>query len=364
MLPDSITLPTFSTKEPKVGDEVEVFTLNELRQLVHKRSQITDMIPIASVPLNPPVERVYNTEGISTVDMIPGTEGVVLDPEEKSVIAMWMNFDGGGRGGLNYEYYVRTVVETLQQGRTVQKLCSGWNLGTTSLPESLGLGLAEHRAFRIAALNSAVGAVPRPVWVIGKLRPSACDSLKIGDILLEINGQPISRMADVRILSQLESAELLVLRNRDEVRVTLQQSILPPSPEKLLCWAGAILHRTHDAVLEQLNPEFLKVGEREGIDDPSMAVYVNCCYGGSPAVTGLPNGYWILEIDGMKVKGMDDMLTVIDKLKAKEFGEYVRVKLIENRGITTITSVRLDPIFWPAWTLERNGADWMRTELE
>ena len=94
----------------------------------------------------------------------------------------------------------------------------------------------------------------------------------------------------------------------------------------------------------------------------SRFVYISSIVAGSPAYVGLMQSNWILEVDGHKVRTMDDMLHVISTLQDKR--EYLRVKMIANNGIMSVRSVRPDSKFWPAWILEWNDKQWVRTDLE
>jgi pro-apoptotic serine protease NMA111 len=130
---------------------------------------------------------------------------------------------------------------------------------------------------------------------------------------------------------------------------------------RIIFWAGAFLHETHDSVLEQIPPEFEEIAQREGITNIWRSVYINNIVAGSPANLGLLELNWILEVDGHKVRTMDDMIHVISTLQNER--EYLRVKMIESNGIMSVRSVRLDSKFWPAWILEWKDKQWVRTEL-
>jgi len=234
-----------------------------------------------------------------------------------------------------------------------------------ALSDALQLGLSDQRASQIANLVTAIRSVPRPILITGKLRPPALDkdNLRVGDIILEINGRPVFRMADIHILSQIRSAQILVLRNRQELLVNIDTQLLPSEIlSRIISWAGTLLHETHDSVLEQITPEFEEIAKREGIDDISRSVYISSMYPGSPASLTLFAGHWILEVDGHKVMTMEDMIHVISTMQHDR--EYVPVKMIATNGVMNVRSVKPDPKFWPAWFLEWKDKEWVRTALE
>lgn len=375
-LPSSLPIERISTKSYKVGDEVEVFGLDDEHQLLHKRTQISAINGILTRQCSPPRWRISNTEGISLQDCPYSNGGMLLDPTDKSIIALWMTVgsqNSSGKNttwkvGLSYDYYIRPIIESLQAGDELQNRCCGWEFEHMQLASAVNLGLQESRATRIVEIAKSIGAVARPIFVAGKLRSPILvdDDLKIGDVLLEIDGKAVGRMADVRNLSYANTAKVLVLRNGQEKEINIETNLLSSQHiSKLVCWAGAVVHQTHNSVLEQTTPEFVRVSKREGITNPATTVYVSSIMYGSPAIGNLRPVQWILEIDGRKVRSLRDMIDVISSLSEKDGSDdYVRVRMMSRKGITSVVSVRLDSQFWPAWILERKGNQWVRTELE
>jgi S1-C subfamily serine protease len=272
------------------------------------------------------------------------------------------------KAGLNYDFYIRPIIDALRAGEEFRDRCCGWEFEHMQLATALNLGLDETRAANIATIAKGIGAVARPIFVSGKLRPPTTldDDLKIGDVILEVNGSAVGRMSDVRTLSQLESAKVLVLRNGEEKEITVHSQLLPSHrTSRIVCWAGAVVHQTHNSVLEQMTPEFVRVSKREGITDPESAVYISSIMYGSPAIGNLRPVQWILEVDNRKVRTLDDMVEIIASLKDRDDSEeYVRVRLMGRKGITSVVSVRLDSKFWPAWELGYKDGTWVRSELE
>ena len=362
----TLQVPSISAKDFKIGDDIEIFALDGALQLLQKRTRIKDIGGLGGFPANPPRYRLTNVEVIFVMDPVASGGGVLIDPEDNSVLALWLSLNFLGQIGLSYNFYISPIIESLKIGEPLPRRCGGWSLVQTSLIDTLHLQLKDERAIRIANLAKEIRSLPLPVCVSGALRPSTqIDNLKVGDVILEINDVPVSRMRDVHILSQHESSKVLVSRNGEEIVIDLHSYLLPSEfIERILFWAGAGVHQTHDAVLEQIRPEFFDVCQREEFMDPAKAVYI-CSYNlGSPAAASLPATHWILEVDGFKVRSMDDMLEIIKKLKDKGDKEYVRVKMMHRAGTTGISSVRLDPKFWPAHMLELKDGELVRTELE
>lgn len=347
----------------KVGERLDLFAIDKTLQLVQLQTEIREIAPTTCGPFSPPRWRLKNVESLCVLG-VSSDDGFLLDPEDKSVVALWMSIEGT-KVGLHYDRYIRPIIEALQNSKENENRCCGWTFGWMALSDAVQLGLNDQRASQIANLVRSIRSVPRPVLITGKLRPGAQDkdNLRIGDIILEINGHPVVRMADIHTLSQIGSAQILVLRNRQELMVNIDTQRLPSEIlSRIISWAGTLLHETHDSVLEQITPEFEEIAKREGIANISRCVYISSVYPGSPASLTLFSGNWILEVDGHKVMTMEDMVHVISTMQHDR--EYVRVKMIGTNGVMNVRSVKPDPKFWPAWFLEWNDKEWVRTALE
>ena len=361
----TLQVPSISAKDFKIGDEIEIFALDGAQQVVQKRTIIKDIGGLVDYPANPPRFRITNVEAIYLMDPVASMGGLLIDPEDKSVMALWISLNDGGHVGLSHNFYIRPIIASLKSGQSLPHRSCGWSLGQLNLIHALQFQLKDDRAIRIATLAKEIHSVPRPVCVSRALRPfPQTDSiLKVGDIILEIDNLPVTRLRDAHILSQCESARVLVSRNGEEIIVDVHPYLLPSEfITKIVLWAGAICHQTHYPVLEQVCSEFFDVSQREEFTDPADGVYINALGFGSPSSTSLPSSCWILEVDGCKIRSMDDMLEIMKKLKSKD--EYVRVKSINRAGGITISTPKLDSKFWPAQVLEWKDEGWVRTELE
>lgn len=299
----------------------------------------------------------------------------MVDPTEKSIVALWMtvcsqdsNRKTWRKTGLNFDFYISPIIDSLRQGEDFQSRCCGWEFDQMQLASVLNLGLKEKRAIQIASIAKDIGAAARPIIVSGRLRSQAEDNgedLEVGDVVLEINGACVGRMADVRILSQLEMANVTVLRNKEEKTITTHPKLQSAEVVcRILCWAGAILHQTLNSALEQTTTEFVRVSKQEGITDLKAAIYISSIIVGSPAKDNLRSVHWIVEVDERKVRSLDDLVEVISSSKDRNEEDYVRIKMMGRKGNIKVVSMRLDSKFWPAWTLERKGQKWIRSELE
>jgi hypothetical protein len=368
LLPPFLPIPRTSDKQYKIGDAVEVYGLNNEHQLIQRHTEIKAISALFSSEQPIPSWRITNTEAYALLDSPYTLGGALIDPSDSSIIAFWMEVSSGNSNyfaGLNYHYYIHPIVEALRNGDDVPNLYSGCILEQLHLARAIDLGMPEHHATRIDKIAKGIGTGAQAICVVEKLRHSSSE-LEVGDFILEIEDEPVGRMADVKRISQAEITRALVLRDRQEKDVIVRSKRLPfQGTPRIVCWAGAILQRTPNFALEQTTPEFAQVAEKEAVVDHESLVYICSCLEGSPSSGILSPVSWILEIDKQKVSSLEVLLEIIANLKGRdESEEYIRVKLIGKQGITSIVGVKLNSHFWPAWLLERKGKEWVRTELE
>ena len=135
--------------EYKVGDRLELFAIDKTLQLVQLPTEIREIAPIVCGPFSPPRWRIKNVEALNILGAPASNDGFLIDPEEKSVVALWMSIDGA-KIGLDYNRYIRPIVETLQNAKQNDNRCCGWVFGWMPLPDALHLGLNDQRANQIS----------------------------------------------------------------------------------------------------------------------------------------------------------------------------------------------------------------------
>jgi hypothetical protein len=353
LLPAAITIPNVSTKEYMVGDSVDVFGFLGDHQLVQKRTEIC-----AIVPVSPTIE------AYGLVDAPPNVNGILLDPTDSSLVAFWIP----GLLGINCHYYIQPIVETLRAGKVVEMWDSGCGFGKLHLAGAIDLGVPEHHATRISAIARSIGTGPQTFCVCEKEQLSDSE-FELGDLILEIDDQPVGRMADIRVLSRAEFNKVLVLRDHNEVELIVKSKLVPPeSFNTVICWGGAMLQVPNRAMLTEITAEFVLAANKEGIQvtDFGNLIYIWSRLPGSPASAfyGLAPFQWLLEVNKQKVSSMEVLLKIITTLEEKDDEEYVPVKVISKVGTVSTAGIKLNSQFWPCWLLEWQGTKWVRAELK
>jgi pro-apoptotic serine protease NMA111 len=360
-------------RDLKLGDDVDLLVQDQKHQLLQKRTKIVAISAIRTTHGDPPRARISNTEGIKVADPFHHFQGGVLrDPLDSAILALWLGigyYDGGNytyeNVGVNINDYILPIIDSLKLENNLELRHSGYEFLEMDMANATDLGLRYSRAVEIEKIAAAFGAVPRPIMVTGTLVPRFGETggLVVGDVLLEINGNSVGRIRDVKEFEKHDEVEVVVLRDGQEMRVKVGcQLCQDETIQRLVSWCGANFHETQPMALEQATLEFFNTLKREGLGDPLKKVYVGGQQWGSPADDNIRSETWLLEVDGKKVESLDDLLDVLLKLEKGE-EDYVRVKTLGPKGDTRINSVKPCPTFFPAWILEKKEDKWIRTEI-
>lgn len=381
LLPKGVHVPVWDETPLKVRDEVKVVGLTSDQLLVQKDTTVCSIgMNFNTKQCNPPRHRLINVENINVLESPSCWGGVIVrkpvHPTNTMKVAAYhmavssqnrSNEDCCWTQGIDVCRYILPVVNKLAHtdlsAQPVEPPTRDLGIEFADMPLSTvsTMGLSENRFKAFIRAAKKFRGNPRPLVVETRLRPLPAGAdeektLKIADILLEISGRPIFRVSELTELhiETKEFVDVVVLRGRQEVTLIVPTySRLPSSGNKVVQFFGAILHSTHSAALEQISPTAALVP----LETPG--VYVGGVSYGSPALDNIRPTHWILEVGGTPVESTDDILSLVRE-KRWEQGEYVRVKQVSRKGITSLVSVKVDERFWPTlcWTRNTDGAGW------
>jgi len=381
LLPEDVTVPTWDEVPLKVRDEVKVIGLTSDQLLVTKDSSICSIgMNFNTKQSNPPRHRLINVENINVLESPSCWGGVIVrkPPTPTSihkVSAFFMAVSSQNRSGddvcwtqgCDIQRYIMPVVRKIHESTggtpmAVEPPTRDLGIEFADLPLSTvsTMGLSDRRFKGFVRAAKKFRGNPRPLVVETRLRPLAPGTdeeatLKIADVVLEIEAKPIYRVSELTELDldHKEQVEVIVLRGRQEVKLIVPTvASWPSSGGTIVQFFGAILHSTHGAALEQVSSNAALVP----LDSPG--VYVGGVSYGSPALDNIRPTHWILEVDGAAVDSIEDVLSLVKEKRWKQ-GDYVRVKQVSRKGITSLVSVKVDERFWPTlcWTKDTANAD-------
>jgi C-terminal processing protease CtpA/Prc len=171
--------------------------------------------------------------------------------------------------------------------------------------------------------------------------------LESGDLLLEVDGQVVVRDEDVEsAVKDKTKLDLLVLRNQEEMRVSVETNQLPAmGTDRVVVWAGLVVQQPH-----------YSVATLGYIPEEGGGVYCSrWCYGSPAHKFGLRATIWIVEVNGEPTTTLDEFLSVVKRLRN---GDSVRLKTIAINTKPKVFTLKTDYHYWPTVELRRNGWDW------
>jgi pro-apoptotic serine protease NMA111 len=339
------------TRELEAGETVIVVGLggdSRTRSLATKVASIEEL----DLPLSRTLRfRESNLEVATLVNGPKDFDGVIAGPDGR-VRALWSSFaaessrelaqiNRGVPVGL-----VEEMVEAAKSGAPLYSLEAEFATIPISTARELGLD-----ASWVVRLEAVGGARRQALSVTRVVAGSpAASVLREGDLLLAVNGQPVSRPRAVELLCRAPRVTVTVLRDGQESSFDVATAPLRGRDiDRVMLWAGAVLHKPHRAMAWQ-----------RGI--PPEGVFVAYFAYGSPATRyGLIAGRRIMEVDGRPVPDLD---AFIQAVRGRADRSSVRLKTVTWNGSTEVITLKLDRQYWPASEVVRTADGWERRALE
>ncbi len=341
----------FDPRELETGEPVTVVGLagdSRLRSLATYVAAVDDV----NFPLSRTLQfRDANLEVVSLVNSPGDFDGVIVGKDGR-VRALWSSFaTEGARDAvqLNRGMPAALVLETLAAARGDKRLYSlEAEFEALPLAAARKLGLPAEWVARFEKRNPA----HRQVLAVSRVAAGsdAARTLREGDLLLAVDGVTLNRFREVEEATQLPQVKLTVLRDGVEQDLEVATAALRGEDiDRMLLWAGAVLHAPHRAMTIQrsIAPE---------------GVFVAYFAYGSPATRyGLFAGRRIMEVDGRPVPDLDAFIAAV---RGRENRSSVRLKTVTWNGTTGVTTLKLDQNYWPTYDLRRTpDAVWERTAI-
>ncbi|KAG0261686.1 hypothetical protein BG011_000782 [Mortierella polycephala] len=305
LLADTPVKPaTFSDKPLAQGDECYLVGVGTDQSPVIKKTTVSNVGNIGTRECSPPRWRAMNVEGIKVDDPV-GTQGGVLCDGEGKVQALWVNYSSQDEKGNDITFMsgldiscVKTVTEPFMRGEYPKLRALDMEFWTMRIAAARSLGLKDKWVQKI---EKDPGSKHSLLYVLSLLDTSTSCSqmLKVGDIVLELEGRVATGMKDLERARDVDFVQMTVLREGTEICLTVPTvPLLGTDTNRIVAWAGALIQMPYKAVLEQ-------------VSNVPTGVYVSCTLYGSPASTALRPGVWITEVDGIAVANLDEFLDAV-----------------------------------------------------
>ncbi|MHA7839077.1 MAG: trypsin-like peptidase domain-containing protein [bacterium] len=335
-----------------VGDPVWMVGLTATERVASRRTRVARREPMQLPLTHPPRFRERNVE-VATLEDAAQSVGGVLTDRLGRVVALWASFSAasggpaeGFFGGIPGRHLLR-MIEPLRKGESVEWHSLGLELEPLTLAAARDRGLSDRRARRLERHDPkgrrVLSVRRRSVGLPGEalFRP--------GDLILSLDGEPVTRYRDLRRISRGGRFVIEILRDGEERSVEVEpEAMSGQGTTRAVLWGGALLQAPHPALASQygIAPE---------------GVYVSRHWYGSPSTRyRLEATSRIVEVDGRRVRDLDEFLGAVS---GKRDREAVRLEILDLDGKPDVITLKLDLEYWPTYSLRKSDGVWRRIGL-
>jgi len=336
----------------EVGDKVWQVGLNGRFQTVDLKTEIEQYDTVPFHPSTTPRFRDVNMQAMGLTKADPSLGGAISDKKGR-VLALWASFIDQREGdrsfwGLPIDLAI-PAIEAIKRGEEPTWYWIGAEMLPTTLADARDRGLSEERAQELFELDPKRRQVLTVVRMGGGT--DAASKLREGDLVVAVNGEPVTQVGEVEKLLDPWNASggtLTIVRDRAEQDVTIEgQALQGQGVTRMATWAGLVVHEPHREVAEQ-----------RAVD--AKGLYIAWLWYGTPAARyGLRPTRRIVEIDNKPVADLDEFLAAVEGL---EHRQSVRLKVISLNGRESVHTLKLDLMYWPTLLFERKDGVWVREE--
>ncbi|ODV79443.1 Pro-apoptotic serine protease NMA111 [Suhomyces tanzawaensis NRRL Y-17324] len=356
-----VKTPKFSNKPLKRGDKSYFIGYNYNLRLVSddvKVSGISSLnIPATSLS---PRYRGTNLECVLVDNKIcqECNTGVFVD-NDGTIRSFWLTYLGETNCDQTNDIMYRMGLDVVDVIDVIE------GLKANKVPDNLRLLDAEFTSMTV--LQGRTRGVPKD-WI--ERFEQACDDeikflavdrvavpihkhvnpLKIGDIILSVNGEIVKTMRDFKVMYTQEKLNFKVIRQKKELELVVPtvdtKSI---NTSHIIFWAGAILQIPH-------------FGVRQIMENIPSQVYVTRKSAGGPATQyGIATNSFITHVNDVETK---ELQTFMDVVKDIPDNTYIKLRLVSFDNVPMAISIKTNYHYFPTSEMKRVNGVWEEKEYK
>jgi len=349
---------TLATKTITQGSSTIFFGFNQNLRVVVAKTVVTDITTVA-IPSNTsaPRYRALNLDAITVDTNLSGQCGNgVLVSEDGVIEALWLSYLGERSGSNNkdVEYHLGLaapillpILAQVRAGQSPDLRILNIETNTVQMSQVRIMGVSETWIQRVAQANPS----RHQLFLVRKIDCSPYSSgpdgqsLQEGDIILTLNDKLITRVSEFDIMYTATSLKALVVRAGREIELhvpTIPTTDLSTTHALIFC--GAVLHRPHHAVRQQ-------------ISKLHSEVYVSARTRGSPAYQyGLAPTNFITAVNSVPTPTLEEFLKEINKIPDNT---YFRLRVVTFDNVPWVATMKKNEHYFPTMEfIKEPGGGW------
>ncbi|KFA67729.1 hypothetical protein S40285_00945 [Stachybotrys chlorohalonatus IBT 40285] len=336
---------------------------NRIGRVVHGSTTVTEITAVA-IPANSgaPRYRAINVDAI-TIDSNLGStcnSGVLAAPDG-TVQALWLSYLGERSpcSQRDEEYYLGMGTQTLlpvisavQRGEIPQLRILSVEFRAIQMSQASVMGVSDEWIKKVTLANRS----HHQLFMVSKRafeRVNQPVSLIEGDIVLTLNGKICTTISDFDIMYDNELLDAVIVRQAEVLHLQLPTvSANDMETSHAVSFCGAILHRPHQAVRQQ-------------ISKLHSEVYVSSRIRGSPAYQyGVAPTNFITHVNGEPTPDLDTFIAATRKIPDNT---YFRLKAVTFDCVPWVITMKKNDHYFPTmeWTKDSSEpCGWRRVTYE
>jgi len=325
----------------KQGEDTTFFGFNANLRPVLAKTTVTGITTVA-IPASAsnPRYRAVNLDAITVDTSLSGQCGSgVLVAEDGTVQALWLTYLGerSGHSNKDVEYHLGfatpallPVLNEIKSGTKPNLRILSMETQTVQMSQARIMGVNESWISRVEVEDPE----RHQLFMVRKVDAGNVSALEEGDIILTIGDKLITRVSDFDdTMYNNDVLDVLVVRKNQEVR--LQVPTIPTSEletDRVVAFCGAILHRPHHAVRQQIS----KV---------HSDVYITARMRGSPAyMYGLASTNFVLAVNGKPTLDLESFVQETNKIPDNT---YMRLTLMTFDSVKWVCTCKANKHWFP-----------------
>ncbi|RFU30551.1 hypothetical protein B7463_g5795, partial [Scytalidium lignicola] len=352
-----------STTHITQGASTYFVGFNQNMRIVIAQTTITDITAVA-IPANggAPRYRAINVDAITVDTSLSGQCGSgVLVREDGSVQALWLTYLGerSPTTSKDTDYHLGLATPTLlpiikqiQNGIEPKLRMLSVEFNAIQMSQARIMGVSEEWIRKVAEDNSS----RHQLFMVRKRtfeRSEEAAALLEGDVILTLNGKIITRVNELDVMYDHEVLDAVIVRDCVEMHIQLPTvSADDLETTRAISFCGAILHRPHHAVRQQ-------------ISKLHSEVYVSARTRGSPAYQyGLAPTNFITHVNGKPTPDLESFLKEVIDIPDNT---YFRLKAMTFDNVPWVITMKKNDHYFPTmeWIKEPSEpSGWKRVTYE
>jgi hypothetical protein len=300
-----------SSEEITQGAATYFMGYNRIGRIVHAATTVTEIFAV-TIPANSsaPRYRAVNVDAITVDTSLSGQCGSgVLVAQDGSVQALWLTYLGERTPSTHRdeEYHLGLatptllpVVSQIQQGIVPKLRMLSVEFRAIQMSQARLMGVSEEWIHKVSLANTAHHQLFMVTKRTFERDEQEGSSLLEGDILLTLNNKLITKISELDIMYSQEFLEATIVRDCQELNLKLPTVCADDvETDHAVSFCGAILHRPHHAVRQQISKLFSEV-------------YVSARTRGSPSYQyGLAPTNFITHVNGKRTPDLQSFLAAV-----------------------------------------------------